>query len=389
MSTTEHDENMGRPVRVMAIEDNPGDLALVKNYLKGPILRQYQIGSADRVSSALGMLGIGAFDVVLLDLDLPDSQGLETFTKIHGKFPQVPIVVLTGFMDEATAARAINEGAQDYLFKNDLTSSSLGHAITFAIERKRIERELMEEKGRAELYLDLLTHDINNYITAAMGYLQLAEMRLQLEEKDKKFINVPIRELRNSAELIANVRNIQMLETGRNRGQMVDICHMLEEIKGEYEHPPGREVNITLVEDGCCSNQVSSLLKDAIGNLVSNAIKHSSGPLTVSIMLKSVSQSGANYLNVSVEDNGPGIPDEMKELVFDRSTRGTTKVTGHGLGLYLVKRLVEDQGGKVWVEDRVPGDRTKGARFVIMLPAVQAMTQKDKGLDAEAPRSHS
>jgi len=57
----------------------------------------------------------------------------------------------------------------------------------------------------------------------------------------------------------------------------------------------------------------------------------------------------------------------MKEKVFDRSMRGGTKVSGHGLGLYLVKRLVEDQAGKVWVEDRVPGEHEKGARFVILL----------------------
>ncbi len=355
-------------VRVLAIEDNPGDLRLVREYLENAVLGQYQISSAGSMSSAMEVLANEEFDVILLDLNLPDSTGLDTFITLNGRFPAIPIVILTGSTNELTAAHAINKGAQDYLFKNDLSSSNLSHAIIFAIQRKRIEQELVEEKGRAELYLDLLTHDIANYITAAMGYLQLAEMRLNLEEKDKKLINVPIQQLRYSSELIANVRNIQRLEANRYKPEPVNLHLMLEKIKEDYEHPPGREVVIALHKECDCPSPVSSFLRDAFSNIVSNAIKHSSGPLAIVITLSRGSRDGAECLLVSVEDTGPGIPDDMKEKVFDRSTRGTTKVTGQGLGLYLVKRLVEDQGGKVWVEDRIPGDRTKGARFMVLLP---------------------
>jgi signal transduction histidine kinase len=365
-------DRMGMEIRVLAVEDNPGDLRLVKEFLGEGVLGQYRMNSAVTLSSAMELLGAGSYDVVLLDLNLPDSRGLETFTKLHGKFPAVPIVVLTGSQDEKTATRAINEGAQDYLYKDEITSCSLSRAVIYAIERKRIELELMEEKGRAELYLDLLTHDINNYITAAMGYLQLAEMRLKLEEKDKKLINVPIQQLRNSSELIANVRSMQRLEVDRNKGEPVDVAHMLEEIKGEYEHPPGRDVTILLTERGDRAFPVSSFLRDAFSNIVSNAIKHSSGPIQIGIALRSKDLDGKQLLQVSIEDNGPGIPDNLKDKVFERSMRGATKVTGQGLGLYLVRRLVEDQGGKVWVEDRVAGDWARGAKFVVQLPAAPA-----------------
>jgi signal transduction histidine kinase len=76
------------------------------------------------------------------------------------------------------------------------------------------------------------------------------------------------------------------------------------------------------------------------------------------------------YYRVGISDNGPGIPDELKKKLFGRSQRGPTKTTGRGLGLYLVKELVDDFHGKVWVEDRVPEDYTKGSRFVVMLPAL-------------------
>jgi signal transduction histidine kinase len=365
-------DRMGATIRVLAVEDNPGDLRLVKEFLGEGVLGKYQMNSAVTLSVAMELLGSGAYDVVLLDLNLPDSQGLDTFTKLHVKFPGVPIVVLTGSQDDRAATRAINEGAQDYLYKDEITSCSLSRSVIYAIERKKIELELMEEKGRAELYLDLLTHDINNYITAAMGYLQLAEMRLNIEEKDKKMINIPIQQLRNSSELIANVRSMQRLEVDRNKGEPVDVVHMLEVIIGEYEHPPGRDVAIVLTERGDRTYQVSSFLRDAFSNIVSNAIKHSSGPVQIEIALRSAERDGKQFVQVSLDDNGPGIPNELKDRVFERSIRGATKVTGQGLGLYLVRRLVEDQGGKVWVEDRVPGDRAQGARFVVQLPAVEA-----------------
>jgi signal transduction histidine kinase len=74
------------------------------------------------------------------------------------------------------------------------------------------------------------------------------------------------------------------------------------------------------------------------------------------------------YCTVTIDDNGPGIPDQLKELVFNRLQRGDTKAKGSGLGLFLVKSLVESYGGKVWAEDRIKGDHTGGARFKVLLP---------------------
>ena len=84
----------------------------------------------------------------------------------------------------------------------------------------------------------------------------------------------------------------------------------------------------------------------------------------------STGDGSKTYYMVSVEDNGPGIPDNLKEKIFNRLQRGETLARGMGLGLYLVKSLVDSYHGRVWVEDRVAGDHTKGSRFVVMLPAI-------------------
>jgi signal transduction histidine kinase len=118
----------------------------------------------------------------------------------------------------------------------------------------------------------------------------------------------------------------------------------------------------------------TALMKEAFCNLIGNAIKHSEGDITVDIGVGEVMRHGKKYYAVSIADNGRGIPDELKPKLFNRFQRGTTKVHGRGLGLFIVKSLVEQAGGDVRVEDRIPGDHTKGARFVVMLPAVDGVS---------------
>jgi signal transduction histidine kinase len=105
---------------------------------------------------------------------------------------------------------------------------------------------------------------------------------------------------------------------------------------------------------------------------VGNAIKHSNSPVDIRISSACVYEDGKKYCLVEVEDNGPGIPDSLKQQIFDRSgnERGIALPHSKCLGLYLVKTLVSDYHGRIWVEDRVPGDHTKGSRFVVLLPAL-------------------
>jgi len=112
-------------------------------------------------------------------------------------------------------------------------------------------------------------------------------------------------------------------------------------------------------------------MEQVFTNLISNSVKHWQGVVMIWITVDSAMENGRKYYEVSVADNGPGIPDDLKGLLFQRFKTGDPMATGHGLGLYLVKTIVEDFGGRVRVEDRVPGDHTKGAKFVVMLPAIE------------------
>ncbi|WP_424356505.1 ATP-binding protein [Methanocella sp. MCL-LM] len=247
--------------------------------------------------------------------------------------------------------------------------------------RKESERELLIANTQAELYLDLMGHDINNMNQAAMGFLELALERLQdvcpMSKEDEQLINQAIEDLKNSSMLIDNVRKLRKARAGSYKPAEINLAEMLRNIKDTTPETPGREVQITLDLAGECRVCASDMLQDVFTNIVGNAIRHSTGSITVGIKLKTEEIDGTEYCSIAIEDNGPGIPDEVKPGLFDIRQRGKARVSGKGLGLYIVKTLVDDFEGQVWVENRVPGDYTKGSRFVILIPSAKETEGKE------------
>jgi signal transduction histidine kinase len=208
----------------------------------------------------------------------------------------------------------------------------------------------------------------------SMGFLELAhniiEMDGKLGEENIVLLDKAMNSLNNSSQLIANVRKMQREKMGLYKPEVIDVDDMVEDVARQFHSIPGRDVKIVFTTKEHCRVRANGLLKDVFINLVGNAVKHSSGALTVNIYVDQVTDKGMKYCRVTVEDDGPGIPDGLKETLFDRLNLSTTRARGKGFGLCLIKMLVDDYNGKFWVEDRVQGDHTKGARFVVMLPNV-------------------
>jgi len=134
----------GDSIRVLLVEDNPADVRLVQEMLIQSTDARFKITHADRLAKALASLKEEPFDVILLDLSLPDSQGLETFKQIQAAVSQLPIVVLTYHQDEILAIQTMKMGAQDFLTKGNGEERFLSRAIRYAIERKQTEERLRE-----------------------------------------------------------------------------------------------------------------------------------------------------------------------------------------------------------------------------------------------------
>lgn len=137
---------MNVTLSVLLIEDNAGDALLVEELLSEEDADAFVVSGVNRLQPALTRLAKGGIDVVLLDLSLPDCQGLATFAAVHALCPALPVVIYTGLADEGLALRAMQDGAQDYLLKGDITGTLLRRTLRYALERHRQRNALAQSQ---------------------------------------------------------------------------------------------------------------------------------------------------------------------------------------------------------------------------------------------------
>ncbi|HTX44568.1 MAG TPA: PAS domain-containing protein, partial [Methanocella sp.] len=203
-------------------------------------------------------------------------------------------------------------------------------------DRKQVEEALRDAKMQAELYLDLISHDINNMNQVGLGFLELALGKL--DDDGKALLSKPLEVLKNSSLLIDNVRKTRKALTGELKLQATDLGKILNDTV--EEHLNHEQIAINYTPPGENYVMANDLLKDVFSNLLENAIKHSRKPVAINIGMERITGDRNEFYKVSIEDDGPGIPDDIKDKIFERLTRGETKAKGSGLGLYLVKTLV-------------------------------------------------
>ena len=235
--------------------------------------------------------------------------------------------------------------------------------------------ELQLAKQQAELYVDLMGHDINNMNHSAMGYLELALVSLdgggKLAAEEKTMLEKSYQAMQNSSRLIDNVRKLQHLMVDGFKTRRIDMHELFREIDPADMCSDDRDVTVNIPDLPHYFVDADGLLLDVFTNLISNAIKHSdeAKPLIVDVKVEPAIQNGRACYRCVVEDNGPGMPDVLKSRLFSRFQGDGNGAEGRGLGLYMVRTLVEGYRGQVSVEDRTPGDWTQGSKIIITLPA--------------------
>jgi PAS domain S-box-containing protein len=235
-------------------------------------------------------------------------------------------------------------------------------------ERKKHMDEINSAKAQSELYLDLMCHDINNMNQIGIGFLELAMDSDDVGEASRELLAKTMEAFGKSTLLINNVKKLQSARSNSLQMRPVDLASIVEGVVKQSTGAGGRDVNVDFECRSGCKVVANDLIKDVFENLIGNAIKHSTGKLSVGVIVDTTVFEGRSYCRTTISDNGPGIPDSIKEKIFNRIDVDKHRATGKGLGLYLVKTLVEDFHGRVWAEDRVPGDYRQGAKFVVLLP---------------------
>jgi signal transduction histidine kinase len=222
--------------------------------------------------------------------------------------------------------------------------------------RQKMERQLQQLNGDANLYLDILTHDINNINTAGLHYGRLLLERPG-EEKEglsRKLMHT----LEKSDDIIRNVSTLRKL---RESPVKQTRFHLADIIRKEISGFPDARIDYDGVDAVVTADD---MLSSVFSNLVGNSIKHGGPDPRIAIR---VIPRDKDVL-VSIEDYGHGIPDPLKPLIFERFQRGDTTVSGRGLGLFICRTLIERYGGSIRAEDRVPGDPSQGAAIRFTLP---------------------
>lgn len=236
-------------------------------------------------------------------------------------------------------------------------------------DRKRYEEELVRAKNQAELYLDLMSHDISNMNQIGIGFLEMALQRIRLDNEGQMLLRKPLDAMLNSSHLIDNVKKIRRANTTSFSSEPIDLGRMLEDVIRDYRDVPGRDAVIEYVPVSENYVLANPLLRDVFSNLINNAFKHSTGPLKIWVKVSPVVDDRAKYYRVTIEDNGPGIPRDARRVLLEPAYSLRNRSSGGGLGLYLVKVLVDSFKGTITVEDRVPGDARPGARITVTLLA--------------------
>jgi len=250
-------------------------------------------------------------------------------------------------------------------------------------ERKKAEKELLKSEkmyreayNRAEFYKDIFAHDINNILQSILSGTQIGQLPLDDPEKfyDLKLNAEIIKEqVIRGAKLVDNVRKLSKLEEAGESLEKVDILTVLKNtvsfVEKSYKNK-SLTIRVDSIEEKLFTT-ANEFLKDVFENLLINAIRHNKNPMIeITIRISREQDLGINYHKMELFDNGIGVDDSMKNKIFQRGYNKDKGVYGMGLGLALVRGIIETYNGKIWVEDRVMGDRSKGSNFVLLIPEV-------------------
>jgi signal transduction histidine kinase len=238
-----------------------------------------------------------------------------------------------------------------------------------AIENARLFQEHIDSRTNSELFTDVLSHDIKNFNQAILGYLDLLRMKTASSDTSG-LIDKIAEQVMNTSWLASNVRTMSRVTFGDVELSRVDIGAVLLECeKSVTQYYPGRKIVLKHdAQSGVYYTEADELIREIFINILTNAVKYDPHePLEIDISVETKLDSQRRFWVVSFADQGRGIPDEMKGVIFDRFSKAAKK-RGSGLGLHIVMTLAKRYGGRVWVEDRIPGDFSKGAIFRVELP---------------------
>ncbi|MDP1552760.1 MAG: histidine kinase dimerization/phosphoacceptor domain -containing protein [Methanobacteriaceae archaeon] len=332
---------MDNKLRTLLFEDNHGDAGLIEEMLEESGV-PFKLTHVETLKDGLETPYNNSFDIILLDLGLPDSDGIDTFFRVQDKYPKFPIIILTGLSDESVALKALQDGAQDYLLKKDLESSFLSRSIRYSIERKRAEEQINKSLEEKEIMLNEIHHRVKNNLQIISSLLHLQEISTNEED-----VIDMLRETEGRVKTMAMVH-----EKLYDSPSLTDINfnEYLEKLVYSILYTYGitkDTIKIKLhIEDINLNTDTAIPLGLIINELLTNSIKYAFKKPEGTITLKLKSLPGK--IELTVADDGIGLPEDIDPQ------------NPQNLGLQLVKSLIEQLDGELKM------NRNNGTEFKII-----------------------
>lgn len=382
---------LSQDIKVLLIEDNLAEARLLKEILKGNEKKEFHLVNVSRLSEAISLLQQTNFDVILLDLTLPDSQGLESLAPLLITAPKLPIVVLTNTNDDNLALAALRQGAQDYLIKREVSLEILTRSLCYAIERKQMEEALRESNEALKMsviertnqlekaqelnqlrteFVSMLSHDFRNplnKILLSAGLLEESRDRLTKDQQVSYFRMIRSA-IKDMDQLLTEVLLIGRADSGRLYCQfdLVDLLDYCQKLVESFTVKPEPQLAIIFQVEGSLERGLwdINLIKHILTNLLGNALKYSpqGNPVEFKIIVES------EQVVFKIVDRGIGIPSKDQEHLFKPFYRGSNvdNIQGTGLGLAIVGRCVEAHKGQIHLES----EEGKGTKITVILPII-------------------
>ena len=367
-------------MKILLVEDSSTSVLMVRSLLNEDPTEDYDLIVAGTVQVACDKLASEDFDLILLDLTLPDSYGLATVDSVFAAAEGTGIVVLTSTSDEKVGLAALQHGAQDFLIKDETYRKVLLRAVKYARQRAKSEQEVREAKELAEFatrskssFIANLSHELRTPLNAVIGFseMMLSGISGELNEKQREYTQDIMKSGRYLHGLIGTVLDISKIEADRLElhDGVVDmealINDVVERVGGAY--PSDNIVFRIEVDDAMPTVRADhTMMAQIVTNLVSNAVKYS--PDGGDVKVGAIMNGGGNMV-LTIADQGIGIPkNDLEKVVrpFERTDISRERdIEGTGLGLPLTKGLVEAHGGHLLIES----DLGIGTTVTVSLPA--------------------
>jgi signal transduction histidine kinase len=376
-------------LRIGLVEDNPGDARLIQEMLREPPITQFRLTLSTRVDELLESLDRDPIEVLLLDLGLPDSQGMDTFHRINDRAPGLPIVIFSGADDEQLASEAVSCGAQDYLVKGRINSFLLKRAIRYAMERKRTEEEirtlnrelehrvaertaqLVAANTELEAFSYSVSHDLRAPLRHIEGYVGMLRRATEgiLPENASRYLNTISSASVEMGQLIDDLLAFSRMSAEEMHEAPVELGTVIEEVlRGLHLATRDRRIEWKIESLPRVIGDFA-MLRQVFANLIDNAIKYTKGRELAEIEIGVAGVEDGRRI-FFVRDNGAGFDMRYAHKLFGVFHRlhNAEEFEGTGIGLATTRRIVERHGGRTWAEGIVD----QGATFYFTLRAAPA-----------------